>query len=160
MPFAFTVTGSAVHPMAPKAPDFQNDLVGAVKASLDTWLRAAVVAPIRTGRPSFGLDAVFTEAALAKISGPGPERSAMLEENTPLTGKVEQQRANVNLTLVTAPNGDNVLVTAQVDVLVSVTSGDGFVDVARNGEMVLVPDRGTWRIDAFDMVTKRDTRAK
>lgn len=159
-PFAFTLTGSAVHPMAAQAPPFPNDVAGAIKASLDTWLGSALVAPLQTGRPSSGLDAVFTEPALARISAAGAERSAMLEEGAPLTGQVRQDRANANLTALTAPGGEIVLITAQIDMGHTVTSGDGLVDVVRSGELVLVPDRGNWRIDAFDVVVKHDTRAK
>lgn len=159
-PYAFTLKASAVHPMALTAPDFPADVVAAVQASLDTWLGNAVVGPLRAGQPSTGLDAVFTEPALGRISVAGAERSAMLEEAGPLTGKVHQDRANANLTLVTAPGGEPVLVTAQIDLSHAVTSGDGFVDVVRAGELVLVPDRGNWRIDAFDVIVSRNTRAK
>lgn len=159
-PFAFAVTAAAVHPMAYQAPLFPNDVVAAVQASLDTWLGSAIVGPLRTGRPSSGLDAVFTEPALAKISAPGPERSALLEEGTALTGDVRQERANATLTALTAPGGELVLVTAQIDVAHTVSSSNGAVDVVRGGELVLVPDRGSWRIDSFDVVAKHDTRAK
>ena len=158
--FAFVLTGSAVHPMAHQAPPFPNDVAAAVKASLDTWLGSGVVGPLQTGKASSGLDAVFTEPALARISAAGAERSAMLEEAGPLTGKVQQDRANANLTAVTAPGGDVVLVTAQIDMGHAVSSGDGFVDVVRSGELVFVPDRGNWRIDAFDVMVNRNTRAK
>lgn len=158
-PEAFTITGMDVQAMAPQAPAFPTDVSAAVKTSLDTWLGRALTAPLRTGKPSSGLEDVFTGPALLKISAAGTERAALLEEGTPLTGKVRQDRADAKLTAVAAPGGDVVLVTAQIDLSLSVSSGDGAVDVVRTGELVLVPDRGSWRIDAFDMVTKRDTRA-
>jgi len=159
-PYSFAVTTAAVEPMAPQAPNFPPDVTAAVQASLDAWLANAIVGPLRTGKPSSGLDAVFTEPALLKISGPGPERAAVLEEGRPLSGDVEQERANAKLTLLTAPGGEPVLVTAQIDIVQSVKSGSGAVDVVRGGEMVLVPDRGSWRIDGFDIVAKHDTRAQ
>jgi hypothetical protein len=159
-PFSFAVSAAAVEPMAATAPNFPPDVVAAVQASLDGWLGNAVVGPLRTGKPSSGLDAVFTEPALIKISAPGPERSAVLEEGAPLTGDVEQAHANARLTVLTAPGGEPLLVAAQIDTAHSVKSGSGFVDVVRGGEMVLVPDRGSWRIDSFDIVAKHDTRAQ
>lgn len=144
--------------MAPSAPNFPPEVTAAVQASLDGWLGNAIVGPLQSGKPSSGLDAVFTEPALTKISAPGAERAAVLEEGTPLTGKVTQDRANARLTLLTAPDGEPVLVTAQIDMVHNVSSGSGFVDIVRGGEVVLVPDRGSWRIDAFDIVAKHDTR--
>ncbi len=159
-PYSFAVTTAAVEPMAPTAPNFPPDVTAAVQASLDGWLGNAIVGPLRSGKPSSGLDAVFTEPALLKISAVGPERAAVLEEGTPLTGDVKQERANAKLTLLSAPGGEPVLVTAQIDMVHGVKSGSGFVDVVRGGEMVLVPDRGSWRIDSFDIVAKHDTRAQ
>lgn len=157
--FAFTVVGSEVHAMTPEAPAFPDDVSAAVTTSLNTWLGSAIVEPLRTGTPAAGLEALFTEPALGKISAPGPERSAMVEEGTPLSGKVSQDRANVRLTAVTGPSGAVEFVTAQIDVAHAVPSNEGFVDLVRSGELVLVPYGGTWRIDAFDVVAKRDTRA-
>ncbi|MGI8683946.1 MAG: hypothetical protein ACR2MO_02395 [Acidimicrobiales bacterium] len=159
-PHSFAVSTAAVEPMAPQAPNFPPDVTAAVTASLNLWLENAIAAPLRTGKPSSGLDAVFTEPALLKVSAPGPERAAVLEEGTPLTGDLSQDHANAKLTLLTAPGGEPVLVTAQIDIVQSVKSGDGAVDVVRGGELVLVPDRGSWRIDSFDVVAKHDTRAK
>lgn len=159
-PYSFTVTGREVHPMAPEAPLFPEDVSEAVTAGLNTWLGTGVVEPFRSGKPPLGLDAVFTEPALARIAVPGPERAAMVEEGAPLTGRVVQDRANARLTVVTAPDGAAAFVTVQIDVSHAVTVDGAAVDVVRAGELVLVPDRGSWRIDAFDVVTKRDTRPR
>lgn len=158
-PYAFAVTGAEVQAMAAKAPVFPADVSAAVKAGLDTWLRNAVIGPLRTGQPSSGLEAAFTEPALARISAPGPDRAALVEEGGPGAGTVRQDRADAKLTALTGPGGEVVLVTAQIDVSHTVTSGGGALGVVRGGELVLVPDRGTWRIDAFNVVAKRDTKA-
>lgn len=157
--FAFAVVGSEVHAMAPQTPAFPADVSEAVTASLDSWLGAAIVEPLRTGKPAAGLEPLFTEPALGKIAVPGAERAAMVEEGSPLSGKVTQERANVRLTAVTGPGGSVEFVTAQIDMAHAVPSNDGFVDLVRSGELVLVPHEGAWRIDAFDVVAKRDTRA-
>lgn len=156
--FAFAVVGTEVHAMAPETPAFPGDVSAAVTTSLNGWLGRAIVDPLRTGKPAAALDGLFTGAALAKVSSPGAERAAMVEEGAPLSGEVAQDRADVRLTAVTGPGGAVEFVTAQIDLAHSVPSGDGFVDVLRSGEVVLVPDGGTWRIDAFDVVAKHDTR--
>lgn len=156
--YAFTVTGTEVQAMAPQAPPFPEDLVAGVKAGLDAYLGVAVVNPLLTGQPASGLEAAFTAASLARLANPGVERAAVLEEGAPLTGEVEQQRADAKLTALTAPGGDVVLVTAQVDMGHTVDAGDSNVEIVRSGELVFVADAGAWRIDAFNMRTARDTR--
>lgn len=159
--FAFALTGTAVEAMSSEPPAFPAEVSAGVKAGLETWLGRAVVDPLRTGRPSSGLDAVFTPPALVKVSAPGPERAAVVEEGTEISGAVRQQRANAALTALTDTAGAVVLVTAQIDLVHSVTTdaAGGTVDVVRSGELVLVAEGGTWRIDAFDVVARHDTRA-
>ena len=156
--YAFTVTGTEVQAMAPQAPPFPDDLVAGVKAGLDAYLGVAVVNPLLTGQPASGLEAAFTAASLARLANPGVERAAVLEDGAPLTGEVEQQRADAKLTALTAPGGDVVLVTAQVDMGHTVAAGDSDVEIVRSGELVFVAAAGAWRIDAFNMRTARDSR--
>lgn len=158
--FGVTVLATDVQAMAAQAPPFPDDVKAAVSASLETYLDKAVVGPLRTGTPAgAGLDGVFTAAALARLTAPGPDRAAVLEEGAPLAGKVRQERANASLTALTGPGGEVVLVTAQLDLAhtVDTEGGAGSVAVVRSGEVVLVPDGG-WRIDAYDLRTARDTQ--
>jgi hypothetical protein len=156
-PAKVAVTAVHVQAMAPQAPPFPADVRTAVQASLDAYLAKGVVRPLETGKPAAGLESVFTEAAQARLAGPGPDRAAVLEEGEPLSGKVRQDRANAILTALTAPGGEVVLVTAQLDLAHTVEVDDRSVAVVRSGEVVLIP-HGGWRIDAFDMRTARDTQ--
>lgn len=156
--YAFSVLATDVQAMAPQAPPFTDDLKWSVTDALNAYLATAVVEPLRTGQPARRLEAAFTAAALGRISAPGPERAAVLEEGTPVTGEVHQDRANARLTALTAPGGEVVLVTAQVDLGHTVEADGGPVDVVRSGELVLVAEGGAWRIDAFDMRTVRNSR--
>ena len=151
------ITAAEVQAMAPQAPPFPGDVKAAVQASLDAYLAKGVREPLETGRPARGLEAVFTEAAMARLAAPGPDRSAVLEEGDPLTGEVRQDRANATLTALTAPGGEVVLVTAQLDLAHTVVADGRTVAVVRSGEVVLVP-YGGWRIDAYDLRTARDSR--
>ncbi|MGQ0521276.1 MAG: hypothetical protein ACT4PX_09020 [Actinomycetota bacterium] len=154
--FAVTVLSTDVQAMAPQAPPFPDDVKAAVTASLEAWLAKGVVGPLRAGTPPAGLEAVFTEPALARLAVPGPDRAAVLEEGSPLKGAVRQERANARLTALTAPGGDVALVTVQLDLAHVVEAGGASVAVVRSGEVVLVPSGG-WRIDAYDVRTSRDT---
>lgn len=157
---AVTVVSAEVQAMAPAPPLFPDDVKAAVTASLDAWLNQAVVGPLRTGRaPGAGLEAIFTEPALARLAAPGPDRAALLEEGTPPAGEVRQERADARLTALTAPGGEVAVVTVQLDVAHVVEAGGTAVAVVRSGEVVLVPSGG-WRIDAYDIRTSRDTVAR
>lgn len=156
--YAFSVVATDVRAMAAQAPPFSDDLKWSVTDALNAYLATAVVEPLRTGEPAGRLEAAFTAAALGRISAPGPERAAVLEEGAPITGEVHQDRANARLTALTAPGGEVVLVTAQVDLGHTVEAEGGPVDVVRSGELVLVAEGGAWRIDAFDMRTVRNSR--
>ncbi|MGH9177529.1 MAG: hypothetical protein ACRD0N_03110 [Acidimicrobiales bacterium] len=156
-PARVAVMGTKVEAMAPQAPAFPAEVQSAVQATLDAYLAKGVVRPLETGEPATGLEPVFTEAALARLAGPGPDRSAVLEEGEPLRGTVRPDRANATLTALTAPGGEVVLVTAQLDLAHTVEADDRAVAVVRSGEVVLIP-YGGWRIDAYDMRTARDTQ--
>jgi hypothetical protein len=128
-----------------------------VKAGLDAWLADGLIEPLRDGRAPAGLEQSFTAGALARLTASAPDRSAVLEDGVALKGDVRQDRANAKLTALVDPAGGVPLVTAQVDVAHTVDTGDGDVAVVRTGEFVLVDDGGSWKVEAFDMRTSRDS---
>lgn len=156
--FAFTVTGTEVHAMAPQPPAFPDDVAAKVKAGLDAYLAAGVIEPVRTGDSPAGLEQSFTAAALGRLSSSAPDRAAVLEEGVALTGEVRQERADAALTALTDPGGAVVVVVARVDMAHTVESGDAEVAVARSGELVLVDDGGSWKVDAFEVRATRGAR--
>lgn len=155
--FAFSVTGTEVQAMAAQPPAFPPEVAEKVKAGLDAYLGDGVVEPLRDGEAPAGLEQSFTAGALARLTASAPDRAAVLEDGTTVTGKVRQDRADARLTALVASDGTVVLVTAQVDMVHSVDAGDADVAVVRSGELVLVDDGGSWKVDAFDMRTSRDT---
>lgn len=155
--FAFTVTGTDVQAMAAQPPAFPPEVAAKVKAGLDAYLADGVIEPVRDGKAPAGLEQSFTPAALARLTTSAPDRSAVLEDGVTVTGKVRQDRANAKLTALTAPDGAVVLVTAQVELAHTVDAGDADVALVRTGELVLVDDGGSWKVDAFDIRTSRDT---
>lgn len=155
--FAFSLTGADVHAANPQAPPFPEDVKGAVKASLDAWLSRGIVLPLRTGQPPAGLEGVLTGAAAGRLVPGQPDRAAVLEEGTPVSGKVTQDRANAKLTALLDPGGAVAVVTAQVDLGVTVKGKGTTLKIARAGEIGLVFDNNAWRIDSYDLRTARDT---
>lgn len=155
--FAFTVTGTEVQAMAPQAPAFPPEVAAKVKAGLDAWLADGLIEPLRDGRAPAGLEQSFTAGALARLTASAPDRAAVLEDGAALKGDVRQDRANAALTALVDPAGGVPLVTARVDVAHTVDTGDGDVAVVRTGELVLVDDGGSWKVDGFDVRTSRDS---
>ena len=153
--YALALTGAEVHAVRLPPPPFPEDVKAAVMATLNTYLATAVVQPLRTGRPPGGLEAVFTGAAAPRLGG--PDRAALVEEGTPVSGKVRKDRADVKLTALTGPGGEVVAVTARLDVSLLVSSGDSRLAVVRAGDVALVPEGATWRIDSYDVRTQRDS---
>lgn len=156
--FAFSVSSADVQSAAPQAPPFPEDLKAAVKASLDTYLVNGVVAPLKTGQPPTGLEGIFTGAAGARVAAGHPDRVALLEDGQPVSGKVTQERADLKLTALIDAAGAPAVVTAQVDLAVTVEGKGTTLTVVRTGELTLVFDNNAWRIDAFDMRTARDSK--
>lgn len=152
--FGFTVVGADVHAIGPYAP-FPAELQESVLATVNAYLTAGVVEPLRDDRPPAGVEAAFTPVAAARLAG--PDRAALVEEGAFARGDLRQERANVRFTAMRGPSGEIVVVTAQLDVALVVETSVGDVAVVRAGEMVLVPDAGGWRIDAFDVVARHDS---
>lgn len=155
--FAFTITGTEVQAMAPQAPAFPPEVAAKVKAGLEAWLADGLIEPLRDGRAPAGLEQSFTAGALSRLTASAPDRAAVLEDGAALKGDVRQDRANAALTALVDPAGGVPLVTARIDVGHTVDTGDGDVAVVRTGELVLVDDGGSWKVDAFDVRTSRDS---
>jgi hypothetical protein len=154
---AIQITG--VDPNGTQAPD--EATVAGVKAALDAWLSAAVVAPLFSGQPAGDLSAAFTPAALERIAADPAARSTLVTEGLPpASSSITAERASAALSSVAGPDGVVAVVGASLDVLLRATGPTVDVDVNHFGEVVLVPDdAGAWKIDAFSVTTKQDSRA-
>ena len=152
--YALTLTGADVHAVGPPPAGFPG-VQDAVMETLNAYLTRAVVEPLRTGRAPSDAEELFTAAAGARLAG--PDRAALVEDGSSGSGRVRQDRAAAKLSALTGPGGEVVVVTAQLDIGLLVTSGPTRLAVARAGEMVLVPDGGAWKIDSYDLRTQRDS---
>jgi hypothetical protein len=153
-----TVTG--VDANGTKAPD--DATVAAVKATLDSWLATAVVAPLFSGQPAGDLSGVFTPAALERLAADPAARPSLVDDGLglpPASTAITAERANVALASVAGPDEVVAVIAAQLDILLRAQGPTVDVDVNHHGEVVLVPDGGTWKIDAFSVTAARDSRA-
>ena len=152
-PLRLQLTG--IHDNGTKAPP--AEVVGAVTWTLDRWLAEAVVAPLRTGQPVADLAALFTPAALERAST--DDRSALTDEGLPaLATRIHPRAATLHLSSVAGPDEATAVVVATVDLQLHVVGPMLDADVVRQGELVLVPADGGWRIDGYDLRTSRQSR--
>jgi hypothetical protein len=128
-----------------------------VTATLSSYLEKAVVEPLSTGQAAVGLDAVFSPVALARLVAGSPDRAALVEEPVAPPGSVAPDKADVALTALAGQDGEVAVVTAKVDFAVVLTGPAGRLRLQRTGEVALVQVAGGWRIDSYDVVSKRDT---
>jgi hypothetical protein len=154
---AVAAASTRIDSMRDPAPGFPDSLRDQVLNTLTAYVTNGVVAPLRTAQPSAGLEAVFTPEALARLAPGTPDRAALLEEPAGGPYAVSPNELGAHLVALVGQNGDVGLVHAQVTFTVTASTPATRTQVARTGELVLVPVEGGWRIDAFDLSAKRDT---
>jgi hypothetical protein len=156
-PEAIRFTGAGFHlHTAGKVPTAAFDAAWAgVLDTLNGYLEAAVLNPMRSGGPSGDLTPFFTQQAAALVTVVGPERAAFIDEGLPALSDVRKETAVAELTALAGADGVMSVVAAGLNLhLVGHVNGAP-VEVVRTGELVLVPERGSWRIDAFELKVVR-----
>lgn len=151
---ALNVSGVEANGTAP--PD--EATVAAVKKTLDGWLTTAVVGPLHTGARAADLAPYFTAAALERLADPAVRASLVDEGLPPSTKAFAPEVANVLLSAVAGGDGVVGVVVGRLDLKLRATGASSDVDIVHQGDLVLVFDNETWRIDSFQMHTTRDSR--
>jgi hypothetical protein len=153
---AVTITG--VDANGTRTPD--DATVAAVKATLDRWIATAVVAPLHSGQPAGDLSALFTAAALERMAAEPAVRATLVDEGLPPATKgLSAERATAALFSVAGPDEVVAVIAAQVDIKLRSVGAGHDVDVSHYGELVLVQDGDTWKIDAVSLQSPKDSRA-
>lgn len=151
---SFTITGIDSNGTQP--PD--DATVAGVKAALDRWAAAAVVAPLHTGRPAGDLSPVFTAPVIERLADPAV-RSVLVDESLPpATKEITAPTAGATLSTVSTPEGEVAVVAAHLDFRVHAVGPSLDIDIAHLGEFVLVVEGDGWKIDSFAMQAIRDSR--
>jgi hypothetical protein len=151
-PIVFTVSG--IDDSGTPPPD--DATIAAVKQTLDDWVAAALVGPLKSGQPAGDLSAIFTTEALGTLANPAT-RATLVDEGMPAAKSVKPESAGLHLTSVAEPDGTLTFVAARIDLKLHVTGPGLDVSIVRDGEVVLAPEDGRWKIESFTVRAMRDS---
>ena len=154
-PIAFIGDAFDLHTAGPPTRASYDATWFGVLETLNRYLEAAIVTPLRTGGPAGDLTPLFNQPALERVAPGGVDRFAFIDENLPPVSDLRSERAVAGLTALAGRDGKVSVVTAGLDLrLVGHIAGTP-VTVVRTGELVLMPEGTTWRIDAYDIQVVR-----
>jgi hypothetical protein len=151
------ITGDAydLHTAGPVSTATFNATWAGVLDTLNKYLDAAILTPLRTGGPAGDLTPFFNAPALERVAPGGPDRFVFIDENLPPVSGLRSERAVAGLTALAGTDGTVSVVTAGLELrLVGHIAGTP-VAIVRTGELVLMPEGGKWRIDAYDISVAR-----
>lgn len=124
--------------------------------TLNRYLEAAVLTPLRSGGPAGDLAPLFTPLSVAPVLTVGPDRFTFIDENLPPATDLRAESAVATLTALAGTDGSISVVTAVLDLRLTGRVEGAPLSLHRAGELVLMPEGRTWRIDAWDLrVTRR-----
>jgi hypothetical protein len=150
-PIVFTGDAYDLNSAGPVSTATGNAAWAGVLDTLNRYLDAAVVTPLRSGGPAGDLTPLFSRPALERVAPGGADRFAIIDENLPPVSDLRSERAVAGLTGLAGTDGTVSVVTAGLDLHLIGHINGAPVTVVRTGELVLMPDGGTWRIDAYDV---------
>lgn len=135
---------------------------GAWAAVLDTlnrYLDTAVLTPLRSGGPAGDLAPLFTTVSVGRVAGPTatPDRYVFIDEGLPPAADVREVGGVATLTGLAGLDKALSVVSAELDLRLSGRINGAPFSLVRTGELVLLPEGGTWRIDAWDIKVTRTT---
>lgn len=125
-----------------------------VLSTLNRYLEVGILTPLRSGGPAGDLAPLFTSLAVDRATG--PHRVAFVDEGLPAATDVRADAAVATLSALAGADGAVSVVNANLDLRLHVDTGGPPITVSRTGDLVLFPDGGTWRIDAYDIRVTRD----
>lgn len=155
----FSGAGFDLHTAGTVSPATFDATWKGVLATLNRYLDAGVLTPLRSGGPAGDLTPLFTASAAARVMTPGPERAAFIDEGLAPATAVRRDAAVATLTALAGTDGAMSVVTARLDLRLRAEVDGTPLSIARTGELVLMPEGGTWKIDAYDIRVSRDTVA-
>lgn len=154
-PIVFTGDAYNLHTASPVATATFHATWAGVLDTLNKYLEAAILTPLRTGGPAGDLTPLFNRPALERVVAGGIDRFAFIDENLPPVSDLRSERAVAGLTGLAGKDGTVSVVTAGLELRLIGHVAGAPVTVVRTGELVLMPERGAWRIDAYDIKVVR-----
>lgn len=156
LPIAFTVTSFDVAAAAEPVPGTVDAARAGVEATFKRWLEEDVLPPLRSNQPAGDLGALFTPAAGHRLATT-PDRAAFVDEGLPPVTGLQAERADLAVTGLADADGHIPIVTVHLDLKLRGTVEDTPVTVEHTGDLALVPEGDSWKIDSYDVRTTRDT---
>lgn len=154
-PITFTGAAFNLHTAGRVRPAAFDAAWAGVLDTLNRYLEAAVLTPLRTGGPAGDLTPLFSGPAAERVMTVGPDRFAFIDENLPPVSDLRQESVVAGLTGLAGADGAMSVITAGLDLRLVGHIDGALVKVVRTGELVLMPEGGTWRIDAYDIAVTR-----
>ena len=151
---AITGAGFDVQAAGPVTQATADATWAGVLATLNRYLDAAVLTPLRSGGPAGDLAPSFTPLAVDRATA-APDRAAFVDEGLPAATDIRALAAVATLTALAGADGTVSVVSATLDLRLAAQAGGAPATVARTGDLVLLPDGGTWKIDAYDIRASR-----
>ena len=137
-----------------------DDVIAKVQTTLDRYIAAAVVAPLRTAMPAPDLSPVFTGNVLARLAPGTPDRASLIDEGFPAASTaITADAATGLITSVAGPDEATGVIGIHLDLQIHAVGPTADFDVVRGADFILVPDGNDWKIDAFLVHAGRDSRS-
>jgi hypothetical protein len=126
----------------------------AIMATVAGYVSNGLMKPLRTGAKVSGVAALFDSGAGAQLLG--PDGAVLFDAGLPaMTGGVTTKAPPVPITALADANGTFVLATTTVLLDTTAKAGKATYRILRQGELVLAPDQGTWKITGYDFSVTR-----
>lgn len=123
--------------------------------TLNRYVEAAVVTPLRSGGPAGDLAPLFTPLSAPRVTAVGPDRAAFIDEGLAPVTDLRREQGEATLTGLGGRDALLSVVSAQVELRVTGLVNGARLRVVRTGELVLLNEGGRWRIDAWDLRVTR-----
>jgi hypothetical protein len=150
----FTGAGYHLHSTGRVSQAVSDAAWAGVLETLNKYLELGILTPLRSGGLAGDLTPLFTPLAVDRVLT-GPDRFAFIDENLPPAADLRPESMEAGMNALAGPDGGVSVVTAGLDVRIVGHVDGSPLTVVRNGELVLVPEGGTWRIDGWDITVTR-----
>lgn len=154
---AISGAGYDLQAAGPLAPGVADGAWKAVLTTLNRYLEAGVLGPLRSGGPAADLGPLFTAGAAARVTSTGSDRATFVDEGLPPAKDIRSDVVVAALTGLAGPDGTMSVVSARLDLRLRAEVDGEPVTIARAGDVVLRPDGDAWKIDGYDLHVSRDT---
>ena len=130
----------------------------AVLGVLATYVKDAIVQPLRTAKPATAdLATIFDATTLTPATT--TDRGVVFDEGLPkVTGDLEVVGQPIAMVGLGDQSGNVALVSAalSIDVKAQTATKTDPIHIVRQADLVLAPDGGAWKITAYNMLVTRE----